>query len=55
MRVGLYFDLSGCFAHEPEPPYVDEGVASVEARLEVSKMEAIEDALLPWLIGLLGE
>jgi hypothetical protein len=29
-------------------------VVSVDALLDESKMEAIEDAVLPWLVGLLG-
>ena len=33
---------------------MDEGVARVEARLEVSKIEDIEDVVLFWLVGLRG-
>ena len=54
MREGLCFDASLPLVHGAGPPYVDTGVANVEALLEASKIEAIDDAELSWLLGLLG-
>lgn len=54
MLEGLCFDALLPLVHEVGPPYVDTGVANVEALLEASKIEAIDDAELPWLLGLLG-
>lgn len=42
------------FIQDDDPPYVDEGVAKVEALLDASNMDAMDDAVLLWLLGLLG-
>lgn len=50
IRDGLYLEESLPLVQEAGPPYVDDGVASVEALLEESKIEAMDDTVL---LGLL--
>jgi hypothetical protein len=54
IREGLYLEGSLVRVQELGLPYVEEGVASVEARLEESKIEDMEEAVLLWLVGLRG-
>ena len=54
VRDGLYLEGSLALVQELGPPYVDDGVVNVDALLDESKMEAIDDAVLLWLVGLCG-
>jgi hypothetical protein len=45
-RIGLYLEGSLPLVQEPLPPYVEAGVASVDALLAVSNIEPIDDAVL---------
>jgi hypothetical protein len=54
MREGLYLEGSLVRVHELGPPYVEDGVARVEARLEESKIDDMEEEVLLWLVGLRG-
>lgn len=52
-RVGLYLEGSPPFTHEG-PPYVDAGVASVDAVLTELKTEDIVEEVLVLPVGLVG-
>lgn len=52
--VGLYFELLLLFPHDEGPPYVEEGVASVDARLELSKIDGADDKVLDLLCESVG-
>jgi hypothetical protein len=45
-RDGLYLVGSLVLLHEEGPPYVEDGVANVDALLEESKMDDMEEAVL---------
>jgi hypothetical protein len=46
IRDGLYLVGSLVLLHEEGPPYVEDGVANVDALLEESKMDDMEEAVL---------
>jgi hypothetical protein len=46
VRDGLYLDGSLPLVQELGPPYVEDGVASVDALLDESNIEAIDEAVL---------
>jgi hypothetical protein len=45
-RDGLYLVGSLVLLHEEGPPYVEDGVANVDALLEESKVDDMEEAVL---------
>ena len=54
-RAGLYLELPSFLFQDEGPPYVEAGVASVDARLTESNIDDIDVAVLLLLLeGLVG-